>query len=238
MQNLRAIVFYLFISPIALLLGSIGVLLLLPVPYRQRYSVVMLFNRFAIWALRLCCGVKYTIKGGDDLPNEPFVVIAKHQSTWETFFLQLHFAPMSTVLKRELLRIPGFGWGLALLKPIAIDRSNPRAALKKVKSEGIMRLGEGNNVLIFPEGTRTSPGVVGTYARSGADIAISANAPIIAVAHNAGVYWPSTGLAKHAGTIEISISSPIKADGRNSKQLTADVKDWIEGEITQMAQTP
>lgn len=236
-QTLRAFLFYLITLPLALIFGALGVLLFF-IPYRQRYSIVMFFNQFAIWNLRLFCGIKYKVTGDQNRPDVPFVVMAKHQSTWETFFLQLHFAPLSTVLKKELLRIPGFGWGLALLKPIAIDRSNPRAALKKVKGDGIKRLGEGNNVLIFPEGTRTKAGEVGTYARSGADIAINANAPVIAVAHNAGVYWPSTGLAKHPGTIEISISDPIYAEGRNSRELTAYVKDWIEGEIEKMAKEP
>jgi 1-acyl-sn-glycerol-3-phosphate acyltransferase len=236
MPILRAILFYMILLPFALIFGSLCVFTF-PVPYRQRYNVIMSFNRIALWALRVCCGVKYQIKGGNDLPDAAFVVISKHQSTWETFFLQLHFAPMSTVLKRELLRIPGFGWGLALLKPIAIDRSNPRAALKKVKADGTLRLSEGNNVLIFPEGTRTQPGSSGTYARSGADIAINANAPIVAVAHNAGLYWPKDGIAKHAGTIEVSISSPMYAEGRNSKQLTADVKEWIESEVSLMAQS-
>lgn len=236
MPIFRAILFYMLLLPFALIFGSLCVFTF-PVPYRQRYNIIMSFNRIALWTLRVCCGIHYQIKGGNDLPDSAFVVISKHQSTWETFFLQLHFAPMSTVLKRELLRIPGFGWGLALLRPIAIDRSNPRAALKKVKADGTLRLSEGNNVLIFPEGTRTQPGSTGTYARSGADIAINANAPIIAVAHNAGLYWPKDGIAKYPGTIEVSISSPIYAEGRNSKQLTADVKAWIENEVLLMAQS-
>jgi len=236
MPNLRAILLYMILLPFALIFGSLCVLTF-PLPYRQRYSIIVSFNRLALWVLRWCCGVKHTIKGGDNLPDVPFVVISKHQSAWEAFFLQLHFAPISTVLKRELLRIPGFGWGLALLRPIAIDRSNPREALKKVKRDGILRLSEGNNVLIFPEGTRTDVGSSGTYARSGADIAINANAPIIAVAHNAGVYWPKTGIAKYSGTIEVSISDPIYPEGRNSKQLTADVKAWIENEASQMPQS-
>jgi len=236
MHTLRSLLLYLILLPFTLLFGAFCVLLL-PVPYRPRYNIIMSFNRLALFALRYCCGIKHNIKGGDDLPDVPFVVIAKHQSMWETFFLQLHFAPMSTVLKRELLRIPGFGWGLALLKPIAIDRSNPRGALRKVKSLGTQRLNEGSNVLIFPEGTRTEFGSVGNYARSGADIAINANAPIIAVAHNAGLYWPKAGITQYSGTIEVSISHPFYAEGRNSKQLTADVKAWIEGEIIQMAQS-
>ena len=236
MPILRAILFYMIIVPFALVFGSFCILTF-PLPYRLRYSIIMSFNRIALAALRLCCGVKHRIKGGDNLPKVPFVVIAKHQSIWETFFLQLHFAPMSTVLKRELLRIPGFGWGLALLRPIAIDRSNPREALKKVKSHGTLRLSQGSNVLIFPEGTRTEVGSTATYARSGADIAINADAPIIAVAHNAGVFWPKDGIAKHSGTIEVSISDPIYPEGRNSKKLTADVKEWIENEVTQMAQS-
>lgn len=238
MNSFRAVIFNLITLPIAFIMGTLGILLI-PVPYRYRYPIVMQFNRFALLALKLCCGVGCTVKGSENISQDtPVVVMSKHQSTWETFFLQLHFAPISTVLKRELLRIPGFGWGLALMRPIAIDRSNPREALRKVKSMGMQRISEGSNVLIFPEGTRVKAGEVGNYARSGADIAISAGVPVIAVAHNAGVYWPKGQLSKNSGTISIAISEPFSSEGKNSKQLTQEVKDWIEGEISQMPQTP
>jgi 1-acyl-sn-glycerol-3-phosphate acyltransferase len=130
--------------------------------------------------------------------------------------------------------MPFFGWGLALLKPIAIDRKNPREAIKKIHREGIARIEEGLSVLVFPEGTRTPYGEVGNYARGGAGIACSAGVPIIAVAHNAGSCWSVPGFVKKPGTIHVVISKPFATEGRNSKELTEEVKQWIESEIAKM----
>jgi 1-acyl-sn-glycerol-3-phosphate acyltransferase len=141
---------------------------------------------------------------------------------------------VSTILKKELLRIPFFGWGLASLRPIAIDRSSPIQALKDVKNKGIERIKEGNNLLIFPEGTRTPLGQVGNYARSGADIAVTAGVPVVAVAHNAAECWPHKHFLKYPGTISVVISEPIETAGRDRKELTEEVKSWIEGEIAKM----
>ena len=166
-------------------IGLIAVVIRPFLPYAWRWRIVTLWNRFVMLWIRICCGVSFNVIGKRHFDRYPCVVMAKHQSTWETMFLQYYFGPVSTILKKELLRIPFFGWGLASLRPIAIDRSNPIQALKDVKSKGIERLKEGNNLLIFPEGTRTPIGQIGNYARSGADIAVSAGVPIIAVAHNA-----------------------------------------------------
>ncbi|MAZ89535.1 MAG: 1-acyl-sn-glycerol-3-phosphate acyltransferase [Cellvibrionaceae bacterium] len=234
MLLLRSLVFYFILLSAAVFFGFLGIFLI-PLPYRIRSQFFLCFNRVVLAGLRIVCKVDYEVSGLENLPsNQPAVILAKHQSTWETFFLQLFFHPTSTILKRELLRIPFFGWGLALLRPIPIDRSNPREALKKVKSLGLKRLEEGNNVLVFPEGTRTPVGEVGNYARSGADIAINGNTHIIPVAHNAGVYWPMDTIIKRPGTIKISIGEPISTEGKNSKQLIQEAKAWIESEVESM----
>jgi 1-acyl-sn-glycerol-3-phosphate acyltransferase len=233
MLFIRSLLFYTCLIPLAIFFGGLCLVLWI-VPYAIRHRILIGFNWFALKALRLCCGISVEIHGADNIPDQPVVIMAKHQSTWETFFLQLYFAPLSTILKHELLRIPFFGWGLALLRPIAIDRGNPRAALKKVKTEGMKRLEEGNNILVFPEGTRTPLGQVGNYARSGADIAIAADAPILAIAHNAGLHWPMHTLSKRPGKIQVSIGEPIYPEGRNSREITEEVKNWIEAQISEM----
>lgn len=230
----RALLFYVLLFVVSVIVGLLCSVLW-AVPYRWRAPVLLCFNRAALLLLRLCCGVRYKIHGAQHIPTDtPFVVISKHQSTWETFFLQLYFRPLSTILKQELLRIPCFGWGLALMQPIPIDRSNPRAAIKEVKTKGVERLQQGMNVLVFPEGTRTPIGQTGSYARSGADIAIAANVPIIAVAHNAGLHWPMHTLLKYPGTIDVVFSEPINVAGRNSRDVTEDVKNWIEDKVKQL----
>jgi len=233
MTAIRSFLFYFLNVPYGMICGLLGPLLLIA-PYRLRYSVVTSWNRFSVWWMRLVCGVNYEILGAENVPDGPYVVLAKHQSDWETFFLQYHFAPLSTILKKELLRIPFFGWGLAVLRPIAIDRSNPREAIKQIKAVGAQRIKEGNNVLVFPEGTRTAVGESGSYARGGADIALSAGVPIIPVAHNAGECCPRRSYMKHSGTVTVSIGKPISTEGKTSRELTAEVKDWIENEIANM----
>lgn len=209
-------------------------LIVYPLPFRWRFQVVVLWNRFIMLWIYITCGIRFKIIGQRQHPVEPAVIISKHASTWETMFLQYYFAPTSTILKKELLRIPFFGWGLATLKPIAIDRSSPIKALKKVKADGKKRLAEGINVLVYPEGTRIPYGQAGNYARSGTDIACAAGVPVIPVAHNAGKYWPNKQLIKTPGTITVVIGEPIATEGKNSKQLTAEIKEWIEENIQKM----
>ena len=238
MLALRTIMFYLLLCCASFVFGVLS-MVLWATPYHFRAQVLVSFNRVCLWGLKVFCGIRCEIKGIENIPKDtPAVIMAKHQSTWETFFLQLFFHPTSTILKQELLRIPFFGWGLAQMKPIAINRDDPRAALKKVKGVGKHRLEEGNNVLVFPEGTRTPVGQVGSYARSGADIALSSDAPLIPVAHNAGVYWPMHTWLKYPGTITLSIGEPIDTENKNSKLVTQEVKNWIEDQISQMPDKP
>jgi 1-acyl-sn-glycerol-3-phosphate acyltransferase len=234
MAYLRSIAFYLVYGFSGMIAGVVSIFLW-PTPFLFRYNIVMLWNHFALWAAKHIAGINYKVIGLENIPrNTPYVVLCKHQSTWETIFTQIYFKPISTVLKKSLLRIPFFGWGLALLKPIAIDRSKPRDAIKLVHREGVDRLKQGINVLIFPEGTRIPAGEVGNYARSGAEIARTAGVPVLPVAHNAGYFWPVPGLLKHPGCVQLIIGKPIATEGRNSKELTAEVKQWIEEQLAQM----
>lgn len=235
MLYLRSLLFAIGNNLTGTFAGLVAVIIWPILPYSWRWRIVTLWNRFVMLWLRICCGVKFEITGQRHFDRYPCVVMAKHQSTWETMFLQYYFGPVSTILKKELLRIPFFGWGLASLRPIAIDRSSPIQALKDVKNKGIERIKEGNNLLIFPEGTRTPVGQVGNYARSGADIAVAAGVPIVAVAHNAAECWPHKQFLKYPGTISVVISEPIDTAGRDRKELTEEVKNWIEGEIAKMS---
>ncbi|TQV70680.1 1-acyl-sn-glycerol-3-phosphate acyltransferase [Exilibacterium tricleocarpae] len=232
MQLLRSYLFVTLWLATGAIAGIISVLIW-PLPYRRRYAIVMIWNRFVVWWASACCGIRYRIIG-NHWHTGPYVVLSKHQSTWETMFLQYYFGPVSTILKRELLRIPFFGWGLAVLRPVPIDRGSPIQALKKVKALCQQRLAEGNNVLVFPEGTRIPPGQTGNYARSGADIACAAGVPVIPVAHNAGECWPKLGIRKYPGTVTVVIGDPIPTSGRSSREITETVKAWIEGQMAAM----
>ncbi len=214
--------------------GIIAVIIWPIFPYSWRWRVVTSWNRFVMMWLWLCCGIRVKIIGKRHFDRYPCVILSKHQSTWETMFLQYYFGPVATILKKELLRIPFFGWGLASIRSIPIDRQSPIQALKDVKSKGLERLRDGINLLVFPEGTRVPLDTAGNYARSGADIAVSAGVPIIAVAHNAAECWPNKQFLKYPGTITVVLSEPIETQGKDRKQLTEEVKAWIEQQISQL----
>lgn len=232
--GIRATIFYFGYSLLTVWFSVTGVLFCWFLSYRIRYIYLTWWNYLVMGWLRLICGVRCEVRGRELIPSGPVVLLCKHQSQWETFFLQVLHPPIATVLKSELLKVPFFGWGLALLEPIAIERNNPKQALKRIMDEGQRLLGIGRSVMIFPEGTRTPVGEIGNYARSGATLACKAGVPIIAVAHNAGLCWPSKRFLKYPGVITVVISAPIDTRDGDGRALTETVKNWIESEIAGM----
>lgn len=219
-QTFRTVLFYLLLSSSALLWCSLSVLVAPFLPFRARYRFVnQTWCRCAVWLSKVVLGIGYAVEGLENIPEQPCVILAKHQSTWETFFLSALFEPLSQVLKRELLYLPFFGWAMAMLKPIAIDRSNPKAALKQLAKQGHDRLGQGAWVLIFPEGTRIPNGQIGKFSRGGAALAVNAGLPVLPVAHNAGAFWPKLGWRKTPGTIQVVIGPPMHAEGSGPRAI-------------------
>jgi len=179
------------------------VLLAFPLAPIPRYRLIAQWARFITWLSGWLLGIRYRVEGLEHLPERPAVVLAKHQSAWETIAFQLIFPPLSFVLKRELLRIPFFGWGLALTSPIAIDRNAGRDALRQIEEQGRQRMAQGFWVLVFPEGTRVRPGERGRYQIGGAWLAARTGAPVVPVAHNAGELWPKNAFLKRPGTVTV-----------------------------------
>lgn len=183
---------------------------------------------FLLWHL---CGLRYRIVGAENIPKTPSIVLSKHQSAWETLAFQEIFPPQVWVLKKELLRIPFFGWGLAMTSPIAIDRSAKKKALEQIVEQGKDRLKQGFWIVVFPEGTRIPPGQRGKYRIGGAWLATHTNVPVVPVAHNAGEFWGRNSFVKHPGTITVSIGQPIDPTGMEAGELNAHVEAWIEAEM-------
>ncbi len=226
---IRSLLFYpvyiLIIFVFSMLGCTIGWLL----PIGSRQTLVTTANYLIVPWLSLCCGIKVKVEGLENIPDVPFVALSKHQSGWETYYLQRTLRPVSTILKKELLRIPIFGWGLTTTAPIAIDRGNPRQALRDVMSQGKDRLlNKKMNVLVFPEGTRIPHGQTGKFNRSGAALAIATNAPLLPITHNAGVCWPAHKMIKYPGTIHVVFGKAIDPAGYDSKTLTNEVQNWME----------
>lgn len=230
---LRSTLFALFL---VLVTPPFAVLALLtyPLPALTRYRVITQWTRWVMWAARVVCGIRYRVIGGENIPHEPCVILAKHQSAWETMAFQLIFPPQVWVLKQELLRVPFFGWGLAMLSPIAIDRSSRRQALQQLVEQGVQRLAAGFCIVIFPEGTRIPPGQRGKYRPGGARLAVQTGTRVLPVAHNAGLCWPRNAFLKHPGLITVSIGAPIDPAGTDAESLARRVEDWIEAEMLQL----
>ncbi len=205
----------------------IGPFLSLP----RRFHFFTLWNAFALWWLKACCGISPEIKGSGTLPDGPFVIISNHQSAWETIHFYRHFRPVSAILKKELLNIPFFGWAIRLLQPVAIDRSKRISASRMVLSKGCETLDKGISVLIFPEGTRTDPGETKRFSSGAATLAIESGYPVLPLAHDAGKYWPARKFLKYPGTISLTIGEPIPSKGREAKELTAEVETWIRAAL-------
>ena len=213
---------------------SLIAILCYPLPPLTRSRVIGYWAHAMMWWLRATCGLSYQVKGLENLPDTPCVILSKHQSAWETIAFQTIFPPQAWVLKRELLWIPFFGWGLAATRPIAINRSQGARALESVVKQGIARIEEGRWVVVFPEGTRTAPGEHGRYNPGGAMLASKAQVPVVPVAHNAGEFWPRRGFIKKPGTIVVSIGPIIETTGRRAKQINAEAETWIENEMSRL----
>ncbi|SFP71615.1 1-acyl-sn-glycerol-3-phosphate acyltransferase [Nitrosomonas cryotolerans] len=202
-----------------------------PLSAHGRYRVTSSWTHLMLFLVRVICGVRYRVLGADRIPKIPSIVLSKHQSAWETLAFQKIFPPQVWVLKKELLRIPFFGWGLAMTNPIAIDRSSGKAALEQIVEQGKERLKQGFWVVVFPEGTRIAPGKKGKYRIGGAWLATHAKVWVVPVAHNAGEFWGKNSFIKQPGTITVSIGEPIDPAGMEAAELNEKVETWIEKEM-------
>ena len=207
----------------------------MPLHVDKRFRYAQSFARFNLWLLKNVCKLDYEIEGLDNLPEEGAVVLCKHQSTWETLMLQIDLPPVRWVLKRELLRIPFFGWGLAAMEPIAIDRSSGRKAVAQLIEQGRKLLDEKYWVVVFPEGTRARPGTENKYKLGGSILAVETGYPVVPIAHNAGEYWPRHSFLKWPGCIKVCIGPAIETKGRKAAEVSTEAHDWIESKMKEIS---
>ena len=232
---LRSSAFYLGYAVWSVFWSTLSALLGWALPLVPRYHFIIRgWSQPPLWWLRATCGIRVRVNGREHIPDEPCIFLVKHQSTWETLWTQSLVAPQAPLIKRELLRIPVWGWAFAMLKPIAIDRSNPRNALRQLIEQGRDRLARGMYVTLFPEGTRLAPGETGRFHRGGAALASATGRPVVVIAHNAGHCWPARRFMKFPGTITVEISKPFPADGRNSSEINTLCENWLSQTMSQL----
>lgn len=237
---LRSALFFLFLTVTVIPWGSFVVLMSVFVRGTRLYWVCAGWLSVSIWGARVICGVRYRVQGMQHLPtadNQRAAVLLapKHQSTWETFaFPALMPHPLSYVFKRELLWIPFFGWSMARLDMIHIDRSRRTEAWAKVAAQGKQFMAQGNWVIMFPEGTRIPRGEQGSYKSGASRLAISTGTPIVPIAVTSARCWPRKSFLLRPGVVDISIGPPIPVEGRRADELMREVETWIEVEMRRL----
>lgn len=203
-----------------------------PLPYNQRYYITSRWNVFIVWLAKVLCGIRYQFKGYENLPDQPVILLCKHQSAWETIFLLCMMPrPLVFVFKKELIYVPFFGWALGLLRMIPIDRSKGKDAFAHVVEQGRKRLAGGQWIIMFPEGTRIPVGQRGKYKGGGTRLAVETNTVVVPIAQNSGECWPKNSFIKKPGLVTVSIGKPISPEGLNANELMQQVENWIESEM-------
>lgn len=206
-------------------------------PFSGRFALARIYSRVMLGALQLTCGLGYRVIGRENIPDEPCVALWKHSSAWETFAMMLVCPLQAWVFKRELMWIPFFGWALALMRGIPINRSAGHSAVNQVVDKGTERLKGGAWVMLFPEGTRMRVGETKRYGIGGSLLACRSGYRIVPIAHDSGYYWARRGLLKRRGTITVVVGKPIECKGRDPREVNAEAQAWVETTIAQIRAT-
>jgi len=224
--GLRSTLFWLLFLPVTLLIAILLVSIFYA-PLNLRIGLIKIWINYSLGLLHYICGLKYRIEGFENIPQHGFILMSKHSSTWETIALQKFFDPMVWVVKRELTRIPIFGWGLMAVNAIALDRGTGRKAINQLIQESKKRMDQGRILMLFPEGTRVLPMEQKPFKVGGAIVSEKTGYAVLPIAHNAGEFWPRHSWIKWPGTIRLVIGKPIEPEGKKSDQIIGEVKQWI-----------
>lgn len=228
-----AFVCTMFISSVYI---SIVATIFLPFSFHARYRFINFYSVLNLWVLKHLCHIDYRVEGMENIPkDEAFIIFSKHQSALETMMVQRIFPPLTFVVKKELLYLPFFGWGLRAIDPIGIDRKAGRKAILQVVEQGIDRLKKGICIVIFPEGTRSKPGTKLQYKKGGAILASKSEHRVIPVAHTAGEYWPKGFFSRQTGTIVMSIGPAIETKGKKPEEIMKEAEGWVETKMKEIS---
>jgi len=233
LKLLRSLLFNIFFY-VSLICVSVIIILLYPFISTPSLQIVSSYwIKLILYALKVLCGVSWTVNGIDNIPNTPCIIVSNHQGQWESFFLQTLKIPSSSIIKKELLYIPFFGWALACLKPIHLRRRKKYISMKKVIKDGSKKLKKGTSIIIFPEGTRIDPkNGLNNFSNSCGVLSVNNQVPILPVCHNSGLFWKNKKFAKDRGVINVEIGKPIFV--ANPKKATDEAYRWINSKFKEI----
>ena len=215
--------FYLSLIPITTIIISLYFF----ISTKRLQKLGAMWIKVVLNALKFLCGVSWKVEGIENIPSTPCIVVSNHQGQWESFFLQTLFIPSTSIIKKELLLIPLFGWALRCMKPITLNRINRVSSLKKVIKKGVIKLKNGFSIILFPEGTRISPEKgIQPFARSCGLLSVKSGFPVLPICHNSGKYWKNKKFIKSPGKVVLRIGEPIL--GRDPKVITNDAYNWVK----------
>lgn len=215
--------FYLSLIPITTIIISLYFF----ISTKRLQKLGAMWIKVVLNALKFLCGVSWKVEGIENIPSTPCIVVSNHQGQWESFFLQTLFIPSTSIIKKELLLIPLFGWALRCMKPITLNRLNRVSSLKKVIKKGVIKLKNGFSIILFPEGTRISPEKgIQPFARSCGLLSVKSGFPVLPICHNSGKYWKNKKFIKSPGEVILRIGEPIL--GRDPKVITNDAYNWVK----------
>ena len=215
--------FYLSLIPITAIIISLYFF----ISTKRLQKLGAMWIKVVLNALKFLCGVSWKVEGIENIPSTPCIVVSNHQGQWESFFLQTLFIPSTSIIKKELLLIPLFGWALRCMKPITLNRLNRVSSLKKVIKKGVIKLKNGFSIILFPEGTRISPEKgIQPFARSCGLLSVKSGFPVLPICHNSGKYWKNKKFIKSPGEVILRIGEPIL--GRDPKMITNDAYNWVK----------
>ena len=215
--------FYLSLIPITTIIISLYFF----ISTKRLQKLGAMWIKVVLNALKFLCGVSWKVEGIENIPSTPCIVVSNHQGQWESFLLQTLFIPSTSIIKKELLLIPLFGWALRCMKPITLNRLNRVSSLKKVIKKGVIKLKNGFSIILFPEGTRISPEKgIQPFARSCGLLSVKSGFPVLPICHNSGKYWKNKKFIKSPGEVVLRIGEPIL--GRDPKVITNDAYKWVK----------
>ncbi len=233
MIYLRSLLFNIYFFALTTF-GMFTYWMLLPLPRAVFQEAVRLWQRLVFGGLKVLCGLDWEVRGRERIPKGAAVFACKHQSAWDTMVFYALLADPAYVLKKELLRVPFWGWYAAKARQIVVDRRAGLRALKDVAAQAKDQLAEGRQVVIFPQGTRVAPGAHRPYQPGIYAIASAAAAPVFPVALNSGLFWGRRSFLKYPGTVTLEILEPMP-QGLARKPFMAELEHRIEKASTRLA---